>query len=218
MIDKLIDKQDSFEIVRDQIAAILVTESANQQVLAAAASQDPSLWALKVYTERATAFEAARLGEDLTPIINIWYESSSTDLSASNNFQRQATNGVFNIDIYGFGNGSETPTGQLVADEEAAFSMQRALRLVRNMLKANIYVRLGLDGLVWDQTPNSTTTFQVETDATQVTRCVACRMALGVKFNEFSPQQDPSELDYVAISISRAEDGQIIAEADYDYQ
>ena len=30
MIDHLIDKQDTFEIVRNQIAAILVTETANQ--------------------------------------------------------------------------------------------------------------------------------------------------------------------------------------------
>lgn len=45
-LQALIDKQDSVEIIRDQIAAILVQEIANQQALAIADSKDPALWTL----------------------------------------------------------------------------------------------------------------------------------------------------------------------------
>ena len=40
----LIDKQDSFEIVRDKIALILANEIASQQVLAKADSRNPDDW------------------------------------------------------------------------------------------------------------------------------------------------------------------------------
>ena len=46
----LIDKLDTFEIVRDEIAAILATEIASQEALAAG-EPDPTLWRLRVFLE-----------------------------------------------------------------------------------------------------------------------------------------------------------------------
>ena len=58
MIAELIDKQDNSEIVRDQIAAILATEVANQQALATADGKDPADYKLRIYTERSNPWEA----------------------------------------------------------------------------------------------------------------------------------------------------------------
>ena len=60
LIPDLIDKEDTFEIVRNQIALILANESASQVALATTAGKpDPNLWALKVYTERSNPWEQA---------------------------------------------------------------------------------------------------------------------------------------------------------------
>ena len=50
-LPSLIDKQDSFEIVRDQIAGILYENQLAQQALAVTAGKDPALWELRVFTE-----------------------------------------------------------------------------------------------------------------------------------------------------------------------
>lgn len=215
MIEALIDKQDSFEIVRDKIAQILVTETASQMALATTAGKDPELWNLKVYRERANPWEAAKA---LTPIVNIWYESLSFDRSGSNSIDRQTADGIFNIDCYGFGKSRDIEGGgHTPGDEEAAFSMQRALRLVRNILMAAEYIRLDLQGLVGERWPMSVTAEQVPTDATTTTRAAAARIAFRVKFNEFSPQISPTVLELITTEVKRLEDGQIIIEADYDY-
>ena len=57
MISELIDKQDNFEIVRDQIAAILVNEVASQMALATAEAKDPEDWNLQIFTERSNPWE-----------------------------------------------------------------------------------------------------------------------------------------------------------------
>jgi hypothetical protein len=70
---------------------------------------------------------------------------------------------------------------------------------------------------VWSRWPQSITVFQPEIDGRSVQQIVAARIALRVDFNELSPQGPEETLEYVSIDIKRAEDGMIIAEADYDY-
>lgn len=82
---------------------------------------------------------------------------------------------------------------------------------------AAIYTRLGLEGLVWDRMPNAISVMQPPTDQTFVTPSAVARIAFRVKFNEFSPQVIPTTLEFVSIQVNRAEDGQILVEADYDY-
>ena len=53
MIQTLINKTDSFELVRDKIAMILADEFASQQALAQAEAIDPAPWDISVYTERS---------------------------------------------------------------------------------------------------------------------------------------------------------------------
>jgi hypothetical protein len=215
----LIDKQDNFEVIRDQIAAILVLESNNQQALAVSEGKDPDLWKLRVFNERYNPWEQfLNTNTDRSPLVNVWYDTSNFDGSASNIVERQKAEAIYNIDCYGYGISSDDgATGHNPGDREAAFEVQRALRLVRNILMSSTYTYLGLRGLVWQRWPQSISVFQPNLDAQQVQKIVGARLELRVMFNEFSPQYVPETLEYLSVDVFRNEDGQLIAEADFDY-
>lgn len=218
-ISTLIDKQDSFEIIRDQIAAILAIEVASQMQLATDGGKDPNDWKLRIFTERSNPWEQL-LNEqsDQSPIVNVWYDNSNFDPSGSNIVERQKTEGVFNIDCYGYGMSKDDGgSGHVPGDKEAAFEVQRALRLVRNILMAAEYTYLSLRGLVWQRWPQSVTVFQPQIDARQIQQIVGARLAFRVVFNEFSPQVEAETLELLSVDVIRAEDGEIYFEADYDY-
>jgi hypothetical protein len=219
MIESLIDKQDNFEVIRDQIAAILVTEVASQKALATAGGKNPALWDFKVYTERSNPWESYLNDiSEQTPIVNVWYDNSSFDPSASNVVERQATSAIFNIDCYGVANSSDNQAGgHNPGDQEAAFTVQRTIRLVRNILMAAEYTYLGLRGVVWQRWPQTVTMFQPQQDRGNVRPVIAARIGFKVKFNEFSPQISGNMLELVSAIVKRVEDGQIVIEADYDY-
>ena len=215
----LIDKQDNFEVIRDQIAAIITTETANQQILALAAAKNPDLWKLRVFAERANPWEQfLNTQDDKSPIVNVWYDNSSFDGAASNVVERQKAEGVFNIDCIGFGVSENNPAGgHTPGDKDAALTSQRALRLVRNILMSAEYTYLGLRGLVWQRMPQSVTSFQPQLGDQGAQQIVGTRLALRVAFNEFSPQYTPETLELLSIDVLRTEDGQIVLEADYEY-
>lgn len=216
---ELIDKQDTFEIVRNQIALILATEVVNQKALAVAATKDPALWDLKIYTERSNPWEQF-LNEDPdeTPIVNVWFDTERFDKARSNVVETQTAIGTFNIDCYGYGAASEDGTGQKVSDKEAALEVQRAVKLVRNILMAaeNTYLQLPR-GTAWDRFPQSITILQPDIDARHVQKVIGARIVLNVSYNEVSPQVVGESLEYLAVDVKRSEDGQIVVEADYDY-
>lgn len=219
MITELIDKKDSFEIIRDEIAAILATETASQQALATAAGKNPNDYKLRVYLERSNPWEVF-LNEqnDRSPLVNVWYDNSNFDDRASNTVERQKSESIFNIDCFGFGMSQDVAGGgHKAGDKEAALEVQRALRLVRNILMAGTYTYLGLRGLVWSRWPQSVTVFQPQIEARQIQQIVGARLAFKVVFNEFSPQVPAVTLELVSAEVSRSEDGAVVVNADYDY-
>ena len=217
---ELIDKQDSFEIVRDQIAAILLTEITSQIALATTAGKpNPDDWKLRIFTERANPWEQFLPDPvaDTSPLVNVWYDNSSFDPKGSNTFERQKADGVFNIDCYGYGiSADDGGSGHIPGDRAAALEVQKALRLVRNILMAAEYTYLGLHGLVWRRWPQSATVFQPQLDGQAVQNIVGARLALRVGFNEFSPQVTSENLEFVAIEVFRQETGELYLEAHYD--
>jgi len=219
MIAELIDKQDNFEVIRDKIAAILVTEVASQMQLATDAGKDPNDWKLRIFSERSNPWE--QLLNDQTersPIVNVWFDSSNFDPSASNTVERQKAEGIFNVDCYGYGISSdELLGGHNPGDKEAAFQVHKALRLVRNILMAAKYTYLDLRGIVWGRWPQSITVFQPQLDSQQIQQIVGARLALRVVFNELSPQVVAETIELVSVDVIKAEDGEIVLEADYDY-
>ena len=180
MIQELIDKQDNFEIIRDQIAAILKTESVSQMEKAESAAKDPNLWKLRIYTERSNPWEQFT-GEvaDTSPLVNVWFDNETFDERASNTHQRQKTEGIFNIDCYGMGISSDEPgAGHKPGDKEAALEVQRAIRLVRNILMSSTYTYLGLRGTVWQRWPQAISVFQPQENERPVEHVVGSRIAL----------------------------------------
>ena len=222
LIPVLIDKQDTFEAVRDQIALILATESISQQALAVIALEDPDLWKLNVYTEAANPWERwvnieDPAAADLTPIVNVWYDAGTFPMNKGDVVERQAHEATYNIDCYGVGISAADGTGQIPGDREAAFEAHRTVRLVRNILMAAQNTYLQLRGTVWQRWPQSITAFQPQINDQAVQNVVGARFALRVTFNEIAPQYALETLSLVAVDITRAEDGLVLAEADYAY-
>jgi hypothetical protein len=81
---------------------------------------------------------------------------------------------------------------------------------------AGEYRWLGLQGTVWDRWVASMNMFQPNSDQPNVQKVVACRIALRVNFSEFAPQIEPETLELLSVDITRASDGMLYAEAEYD--
>lgn len=215
----LIDKQDTFEIIRDQISLILANEVANQKVLATTANKNPKEWDLKIYAERTNPWDEYQDADsDDTPVVNVWFETETFERASSNVIDRQKAIGVFNIDCYGFAVSESYGPGHKAGDELAALKVHKAVKLVRNILMAseNTYLKLPR-GVAWDRILQSITIFQPTLDGHQSLKIVAARLTLNVSYNEFSPQFEGENLESISIDITKASDGQILAEADFDY-
>lgn len=219
MIDELIDKQDSFEIVRDQIAAILVTEINNQMQLAIQEGKDPNDWKLRIFKERWNPWEQwLDDQDDVSPIVNISYDNSNFNSGSSNIVERQKSETIFNIDCYGYGlSEDDVSGGHIPGDREANFEVQKAIRFVRNILMAAEYTFLGLQGLVWHRWPQSIVSFQPQLDGRQMQKIAGARIQFMVWFNELSPQVKGGTLELLSVTVYESGTGEILINPEYDY-
>lgn len=226
-IENLIDKQDNFEIIRDIIGLIIAEESANQQALASAGGKDPEEWKLRVYTERSHPFDQflndtpdSRV--DDSPIVNVWYDSSSFELSSSGAIDNQHSTVAYNIDVYGFGRAqADGSGGHLSGDAQAAKKSQQGARLVRNIIMAAHHNRLGQDYInkvVSSRYIQTITAFQPQMGSLPVQNVTGVRLRLVVRMWERSPQYDAVDLEKVSVMIARDIDGKIIVDNEYVYQ
>lgn len=215
-IQSLITGQDAFEAVRDKIAAILVLESAQQQVLAAAVPLDPAPWALRVFVERSSPWEEWSVDPqsdayDTTPMVNVSYDSTSYNERASNVVSKQSTAVTYNIDCYGQGVSRETVDGHDPGDESAAFECQRAVRLVRRILMSSYYTYLGMRGTVGKRFPTSIEAFDPPIDAQNGVKVQAARMKLVVDMVETSPQYEGETLEILNVEVRRSGTNEVLA-------
>jgi hypothetical protein len=221
-IAELIDKRDNVEIIRDEIAAILKVELANQEQLAVAAGKDPFRWRVRVFSERANPwgeyqYSPANDSPEAAPIVNVWLPTINYDGNASNVVERQKATATYNIDCYGYGQAEDNLQGGHVAgDAKAATEAHRAVRLVRNVLMSAHYTYLGMRGVVWKRFPQSVQMFQPPIDERSATQIVGARFALEVQFNEFSPQFQGEPLELVAVEVKRAESGEVLLNAEFE--
>lgn len=223
-IEGLIEDPDNAEIVRDQIAAILVAESTSQQAKAMAASppRNPNLWLLRVYTERSNPWaefidcpDEAAASTQGAPIVNVALESVSYEMAASNVVERQKATAIYNVDCYGYGLSADVGLGHQAGDARAAIECQRAVRLVRKILMSATYTYLGLRGIVWRRWPQGIQLFQPTLGEHAVQHVFGARLALQVEFNEFSPQVTGQLIESVRATIYRAGDGRVYLTAQF---
>lgn len=217
VIGTLIDKNDTFEVVRDQIAFILKTNVEAQMALAITAGKDPALWDMRIFLERANPFEQFLPDEpeNTAPIVNIWYDTQGFDRRKGNVTNRQQSDTTFNIDIYGYGVSSADGTGHKAGDKVSALEAQRGVRLVRNILMADINTYLQLPkgnvegGGFAGRWIGSIQSFQPEIDERPVTNVNAMRISFTTSFNEFSPQKVNEILTTIGLTVRRAETGEV---------
>lgn len=210
-IHELITKVDNAEIIRDQIAAILAVELANQGALS-------GLPQPRVFIERSNPWGQFLVPEQppAQPLINVWWDSSTFEPSTSNVVERQKAEAVYHIDCYGSSPSSDVQAGgHLPGDEQAAREAQRTVRLARNILMAGAYTYLGLRGVVWKRFPQTISMFQPQLDTRAALRVVGARLALQVHFNEFSPQIAAETLETLMIDVLRKETGELLLRAQY---
>lgn len=216
-IDELIQTPDVSEVIRDQIAAILVTEIANQQALASAAQLDPDDWKLRVYLERSSPWNAYLDATDDTiddsPIVNVALDRADYDPSASSTVEGQRATAVYHVDCYGYAVSANDASGHTAGDKRAAFEVQRAKRLVRNILMAGHYAYLGLTrGIVGRRWLTSEEYFQPVQDTNPVQRVQGARLTFTVLYTEGSPQVTGELLSQIYYVLKREGDEKTLAE------
>lgn len=219
ILTELIDKSDVSEVVRDELAAILVLEVAEQQRLATDAGKDPNFWKLRVFSERANPWEQFLDAPDQAagvPIVNVALDNVNYDESSSNHVKRQKASAAYSVDCYGYGiSADDGAGGHVTGDSKAALEAQRAVRLVRNILMAGAYTYLGLRKTVWRRWIDSIQFYQPAQENAQVQQIVAARIQFRVEFSEFSPQVQPETLELVSGEVFRAENDEILLTAEY---
>lgn len=219
----LIDKRDSFEIIRDQIAQVLADESANQMALATAASRDPELWRLRVYRERAVPWDLVNGSSDRHHAVNVWFDSANIDEASADPTNRQSYIGNFNIDVVYEALSVDTASGQTPGDMQSALQANRILRLCRNILMSSEYTYLRLRQTesslvaVTRRWIRSISTFQPQLDNKAARHVTGMRLELSVRYSEFSPQYEPSTLNVLDVVIDEDDMGQVLAGVQLDF-
>lgn len=218
MIKTLITKKDTFEIVRDQISALLKLEIDAQKTLATMAGENPANWDLRVFQERSNPFEEfSSDGASTTPIVNVWYDSSDFPDSGSNSVDNQKAFATFNVDCFTCGESQETAMGHDPGDLVSALDVHRAIRLARNILMAGENTYLQLRGIVWSRKVMGINVFQPDANDASAKNIMGARLIFRVEFMETSPQIEPIILETLAVQVKRAETGEILLETEYNY-
>lgn len=236
--DGLLNKRDGWEIVRDQVGAILFANAA-QQVIDAVAEPDPQLYALDVFLERYNPWEQ-NLNADIevapgttrVPVVNVWFTSGDFDRSAGTASGKNVRHTAdFYVDCVGFGIAHDTAEGHVPGDLDAVLAANRAVRQCRNylMMGQNHQLQLGaaeqkiepdppnFGVSVWDRWVTSISAFQPEQGGDPETQVAGMRLILQVELSETSPELSGAPLELVSLVVERSSDGRILALADYDY-
>lgn len=220
-IPTLITARDNYEIVRDQLGAILLVESAKQQDLARAEGKDPDGWKLRVFLERSDPWEVFRTSgekarpEDTTPVVNLSWEESKCDASASNVIERQKVTGTYFLDCYAYGIATGTADGHQPGDERARVAAQRAAGLVRKILMGGAYTYLGLRGTVSRRWWNGAKALGTPLEQRSAQHVEAVRVSMAVDFNELSPQVPTNPLQLIAVTATNLSGEMTLFEASY---
>lgn len=215
MLQQLINWTDNYETVRDKIATLLKEELANQVAIAEdTEGANPDLYRLHVYTERSNAWDVYINPEhDHRPIVSVSYAGGDFDMRKGDVVNQQTHDAMYTIDCYGYGETNDTVPGDEISAKEA----QRAMRLVRNILMSAENTHLKLRGTVGRRWPVNIQSYMPPFSDDNAVSVRALRLQLAVSFPEFSPQYEGERLELVTNTFKRAEDGEILLEANYEY-
>lgn len=178
-IHKLLSEPDNIEVIRDTIAAILAVELENQYALALeagdAAARD---YKVGVYVENDDPIQLVNGDTNPFPLVNVSVDSTETDNGSTKVNKHNMTSKIM-LDVYATGN----TAGGEDAGTKASLKAWKTARLVRNILGAEPYTYLSLQGAV---TGRDLTTFQAgePANATSAIRVKMVRITLEVSYVE----------------------------------
>ena len=222
---ELIDKQDNFELVRNEIAAILAAETLNQQAKALAAGKNPELWKFEVYIERARIWESlSELEKPVAPVVSVYFESENFAGDQSYNALLQTADpGIFNIEIFATAlSQKNVGDGYTTGDRTAILDCQRVIRLIRNILfsvpadstqPGQDYTFLNMRGVVGYRRIQSVVQFQPDYKK-QAVVVAAARIALAVKYIETALEGPDQPFELLQVQATTTTGGQVIIQFD----
>jgi hypothetical protein len=220
----LIDTLEGFELVRDQIAVILATEQALQVAEATLQGKpNPDDWKLRVYRERIDPVEVFRDGDetDLSPVVNVWYDNSSTELGAGDLGTRQMVPSQINVDCIGYARAKQDGTGHLPGDELAALTAQRGVRIARGILMHGKYRYLGLgtqpNAIVGRRYVLTRTAFQPTSGGRPVQDAVGVRLTFMVDHIETIGIETYANIEQIFVTHKFDPLGAVILEQDITF-
>lgn len=215
LIETLIDSPDPFELVRDMIATILVEESENQVVLAAAAGADPEEYRLRVYTEHGSPWEEFLDDDDEPrsertpnhPIVNVWVDRGRYERNGSTPLSTKWVY-TYHLDVYAMGlSRAKASGGHVEGSRESALNAQRAARLARRVLSAGHYVYLlsprGGSQFVWRREFTEVQFFQPQAGNRTLQRLSAARMMFDVEMTQPAPEAVAQVLERITATVRR---------------
>ena len=222
-INELLDTPDRYETVRDMIAAILATEIGNQQALASTSGQDPDLYAVDVFSERSFSVERFLEGEYKCPLVNVWWQSLNEHTGTST-VHHTEDEVVYFLDFVAAGRTADDGgDGHVAGDRQARLAVQRAIRLVRQILMSGQYTYLGsprkAGQIVFGRAVQSIVVNEPEyVEESRLAQWIAtARMTLRVRLAMDSPQVQGETIELITNSVTRSSDGKVLARADYAF-
>lgn len=226
-IDVLLDTQDSNAIVRNQIAAIIAIEIANQKVLATEEGTDPDDYDFLIYIERSRPFEVltssdgSESGDIKTGLVNILFDNDKFDNKNSGVVERQRTKGTFYLDCYAHVN----RTDSLAGDEATSKESDRIAAIIRKILMAGQYTYLALgqrelaeNQLVFKRYIIGREKFYPsDREGRFYENIIGTRITIEVEYDEYSPQEAGVDFELLINTCGVGEDGNIYFDNDFDY-
>lgn len=198
----LLSEKDNIEVIREQIAALLLLEIENQKSLAnEKAVPDARDFDISVFLENDDPLQCIDESDDIFPLVNVSLDGVAERSAASVNKQNMSA--TFFIDVYASGNGAEN------ADfgAEASLKAWKVARIVRRILRAEVNTYLRLRGVV------SKVSFKFqsgEPSAPQsAIRVKMVRVSLDVDYSE-DVEMSAGVIDWEFAGLVRSEDGRVL--------
>lgn len=217
------------ELVRDQIALIILTELPAQEAIAIdlAATQPETLAGKQaqldidnkiydiinnIFTEKGTHFQ-----NDQMPGLNIYFGRSDYSATEGDNVNTQVSNSNFTLEVHLQYKHKQAGVEPIeYGDEKSARVVARILGLLRGILMSGQYITLGdeFSGIVEKRRVTSLDVFQPDSQEDDAKQGLVGILNLDVKFRETGPQLMGETLTAartsITIKLRTADDGKVI--------
>lgn len=197
-INFLINKNDNFETIRDEIAAIIALEQAEQKILSASSPiSDTTYFNFDLYCEKINPENMIDIdGNNNEPIVNVSYVQST--LQNGNISGRAKYLSEYNIDIYACDSVIVDDENNIImqSDEVTARRVQRIAKIIRNIIFNNEYAVLNLNGIVASRKIQSIQMF-VPNNENTASNISACRIVLQVEHIETTDENIYNSIEMI---------------------